>query len=251
MSGGAGSSGYSEISADGKHVAFFSAANVFVPNDNNRTTDLFVRDWALGQTTRESVSYAGGDPNHSTVGAAISGNGRRLAFTSFASNLVQGDPQSLDIDCLARDRGPSPVPQVYCIAKVNSLGCTPAIGFSGVPSATHANAFHITASNVVSHKFAVLFYSKVGPALAAFQGGYLCAQAPVVRYPQVLDSGGTPGQEDCTGSFDVDFNTYISNGFDPALQVAGQEFWAQFWSRDPADPYTTNLTDALDALVQS
>jgi len=35
---------------------------------------------------------------------------------------------------------------------------------------------------------------------------------------------------------------------DPAL-VAGATVWSQFWSRDPADPFTTNLSDALRFLI--
>jgi Tol biopolymer transport system component len=247
MSGVAETSGYSEISADGRHVAFASASNNIVPNDNNTTTDLFVRDWQLNQTTREMVSYSGGDPNHSVAACAIAANGRRLAFTAYASNIVAGDPNSINVDCYARDRGPSPLPVTYCIAKVNSQGCTPAIGFSGVPSASGANPFHITAANIVNQKVGTLFYSVAGPSQIPFQGGWLCVQSPR-RVPGLVFSARNIPGPDCSGAFDRDFNAHIMSGVDPAL-VPGQEFWAQFWSRDPADPTTTNVTDALDAVV--
>src|SRR6185295_10948986 len=47
---------------------------------------------------------------------------------------------------------------VYCTAKVNSLGCVPAIGFTGTPSKTFGTAFHITATNVLNGKDGLLFY---------------------------------------------------------------------------------------------
>src|SRR5712664_1997120 len=49
-------------------------------------------------------------------------------------------------------------PQTYCVAKASGLGCNPTIGYSGSPSASSSNPFLITASNVVSHKLALLFY---------------------------------------------------------------------------------------------
>jgi len=133
---------------------------------------------------------------------------------------------------------------IYCTAKVNSLGCTPAIGFSGVPSASAGSGFTIGATNILAAKFGLLFYSKTGANNSAFQGGFLCAKAPLVRTP-VMNSGGSTG---CTGSFQMDFNAYIASGADPAL-VSGQQFWAQWWYRDPASPSTTGLTDALTATI--
>lgn len=245
LSGLAVTGGAAEISADGRHVAFTSAASTLVPNDTNNVDDVFVRDWTIGQTTRESVSYAGGDANGPSSEPNISGNGRRLAFLSSGNNLALGF--AFAGNCYGRDRGPSPTPQVYCAAKLNSLGCTPSIGYTGAPSATFANNFHITAANVLNNKNGTLFYSVVGPAQLPFQGGWLCVRMPR-RAPGVLFSGGSPSGSDCTGVFDRDFNSYIASGLDPAL-VPGQEFWTQFWSRDPADPFTTNLTDALDAVV--
>jgi len=133
---------------------------------------------------------------------------------------------------------------IYCTAKVNSLGCTPAIGFSGVPSASAGSGFTIGATNILAAKFGLLFYSKTGANASPFQGGFLCALSPLVRTP-VTNSGGGAG---CTGSFQIDFNAYIASGKDPAL-VSGQQFWSQWWYRDPASPSTTGLTDALTATV--
>jgi hypothetical protein len=133
---------------------------------------------------------------------------------------------------------------VYCTAKVNSQGCTPAIGWSGTPSAGAGSGFAITATNIVAMKFGILAYSKTGPAATPFQGGIWCSVGPFVRTPARY-SGGSVG---CSGSLGIDFNAWVASGVDPAL-VAGAQFWAQWWYRDPASPSTTGLTDALEATL--
>jgi hypothetical protein len=107
----------------------------------------------------------------------------------------------------------------------------------------------VAAANIVNQKSGTLFYGLNGPTNLPFLGGYLCVQPPTIRCG-VVSSGGTPFGSDCSGAFLFDFNTYIAGGTNPALQVSGTELWAQYWSRDPASPSTTNLTDALDAVVQ-
>ena len=238
-----------DLSADGRHVVFSSASGALVPNDNNGFSDVFVRDLPLARTTRESVSYAGGDANGHVSALSISSSGRRLVMYSQCTNLVALDNNGIWPDLFARDRGPSVTPQVYCVAQQNSLGCTPAIGFAGVPSATGANAFTISANQLLNNKSGTLFFGLSGPQLQPFLGGYLCVRPPTIR-TGTLNSGGTPFGNDCTGQFFINFGTYILGGTQPALQVPGTEFWAQIWSRDPASPSTTNLTDALEATVQ-
>ena len=133
------------------------------------------------------------------------------------------------------------VATTYCTAKVNSQGCLPAIGFSGTPSASSGSGFNVTASNIVDNVNGLLFYGTSGADNLPFQGGFLCVMAPVTRTPG-QNSGGAGA---CTGNFDIDFNAYIASGADPSL-VGGTDVWAQYWSRDPASPSTTNLTDGVN-----
>jgi hypothetical protein len=139
----------------------------------------------------------------------------------------------------------TPPPQVYCTAKVNSLGCIPAIGWSGFPSATAGGGFTVAASNELAQKFGLLFYGTSGAQAQPFQGGFLCVQPPIQR-TAVQGSGGAAGT--CSGGYGFDFNAWIAGGSDPAL-VAGAKVWSQYWSRDPASPSTTNLTDALEFTI--
>jgi Tol biopolymer transport system component len=91
------------ISADGRYVAFTSDASNLVTGDTNRKSDVFVRDRATNQTTRISVSSGGVQGNAQSNFPVISADGRYVAFTSSASNLVVGDNNGLS-DAFVRDR---------------------------------------------------------------------------------------------------------------------------------------------------
>jgi Tol biopolymer transport system component len=288
------------ISSDGRFVAFESNSTNLVPGDTNDDMDIFVHDLTSGQTTRVNIGPGGVQANGDAARAAISADGRFVAFQSGATNLVSGGSSGTEIfvhdrwsatttiasvssfsvqgngpsyngslspdgkmvvfyshannlvpgdtnswaDVFARDCGGGPsLPRVYCMPKPNSLGCTPAIAFSGSASASAGSGFDISASSVLGQKPGLLVYGLSGPSAMVFQGGWLCVQAPLVRTPPNL-SGGSSGT--CGGAYTFDFNAWIASGADPAL-VAGQDVWTQYWSRDPgfAPPNSTGLTDAL------
>ncbi|MDP9402039.1 MAG: calcium-binding protein [Actinomycetota bacterium] len=92
-SGAAGdeSSSYATISGDGRFVAFTSYATNLVAGDTNGTADVFVHDRRMGTTTRVSVSGDGTQGDGGSSGPSISADGRYLAFSSTATNLVAGD----------------------------------------------------------------------------------------------------------------------------------------------------------------
>ncbi|HEY2832563.1 MAG TPA: hypothetical protein VGJ14_09070 [Sporichthyaceae bacterium] len=79
------------ISADGRWVAFASAADNLVPDDTNDVPDIFVRDRTSGLTRRISVTDTGLQANGASSSPVISADGRWVAFTSYASNLSLGD----------------------------------------------------------------------------------------------------------------------------------------------------------------
>lgn len=100
--GGAPSS-HAVISDDGTLVAFLSSASDLVAHDGNGASDIFLRDLAAGTTTRISVTAANGDGDLGSTEPAISGDGRFVAFTSAATNLVVGDTNQLH-DIFLHDR---------------------------------------------------------------------------------------------------------------------------------------------------
>jgi Tol biopolymer transport system component len=91
-----GLNGCPSISADGRFVAFESQASNLVDGDTNDATDTFVHDLRTGKTSRVSLSSSGEQGNDDSPSglsptAAISADGRFVAFESLASNLVAGD----------------------------------------------------------------------------------------------------------------------------------------------------------------
>jgi hypothetical protein len=79
------------ISADGQHVAFASFATNLVGGDTNGNIDIFVHDLASGETLRVSVASDGTQANDYSYRPSISGDGQRVAFGSWATNLIAGD----------------------------------------------------------------------------------------------------------------------------------------------------------------
>jgi Tol biopolymer transport system component len=92
-------------SDDGSAILFDSGAPNLVPGDTNdpNQPDVFVRDLAVGQTERVSVGVGGVQANAVSFGAAISADGRVVAFSSDASNLVAGDTNGF-FDAFVHDR---------------------------------------------------------------------------------------------------------------------------------------------------
>ncbi|MBI5433630.1 MAG: hypothetical protein HZA52_12440 [Planctomycetes bacterium] len=149
---------------------------------------------------------------------------------------------------LANPKGickPTAKASTYCTAKVTSNGCTPAIGFSGLPSGSGATAFHVTAATVINQKTGVLFYGYMKGNLAVF-GGTLCIGGALKR-TTIQNSGGSASGTDCSGTFDFDMGAHITSGVDPALG-SGKSYFAQYWFRDSGftPPNNVGLTNALE-----
>lgn len=107
---GNGASGLQSISPDMRYVAFLSTASNLVAGDTNSQSDYFVRDICLGAalgcsptTSRVSVATDGTQANDlGDLEPTISAQGRFVAFTSHATNLVAADTNSL-ADIIVRD----------------------------------------------------------------------------------------------------------------------------------------------------
>jgi len=136
-----------------------------------------------------------------------------------------------------------PAPATYCEAEVNSLGCTPTIGSTGAASVSSAQPFVVSASNLLNQKTGLVFYG-FAPQQTPFAGGSSCIAPPRRRTPHQFSGGAALPTQDCSGVVSLDFNAHIQSGVDPLL-IAGRAVFAQVWSRDPADPSGTNLSDAL------
>src|SRR4051794_39154446 len=90
------------VSRHGRRVAFVSAASNLVAGDTDGFDDVFVRDLRTRRTRPVSVAADGGPANGVSGDASISADGRYVAFTSAASNLVVGDTNN-GFDMFVRD----------------------------------------------------------------------------------------------------------------------------------------------------
>jgi Tol biopolymer transport system component len=153
---GQGSSYQPSVSGDGRFVAFASTDAGLVEGDTNLRPDVFVRDRELDVTTRVSVDSEGGQADFETSSQgsgdpAISADGRHVAFTSDARDLVPG-VTSTPLQVYVRDR----LLGVTTIASVNDAGVegsggdsvAPSISADGVVVAFHTEANYLYPGHV-------------------------------------------------------------------------------------------------------
>jgi Tol biopolymer transport system component len=95
--------GWSVVSADGRYIAFASAASDVVTGDTNGFIDSCVRDMTLGITTRVSLGAGGVQGNDYSDVPSISEDGRYVTYMSVATNLVANDLNAVP-DCFRFDR---------------------------------------------------------------------------------------------------------------------------------------------------
>jgi Tol biopolymer transport system component len=91
-----GPSGRPDVSASTRVVVFESEASNLVSGDTNQASDVFLRHLESGLTRRVSTGPGGRQGDAGSGLPAISADGRFVAFTSFASNLVTDDPNGVE-----------------------------------------------------------------------------------------------------------------------------------------------------------
>src|SRR2546430_14712826 len=135
------------LSGDGRFVASSSGASNLVADDTNGRSDIFVHDRMTGETTRVSVAADGAQGDANSIGtAAISADGRFVAFVSDATNFV---PHAGSIrQAYVKDRLTGAIELV----SVDRAG-KPAVGFVAAAPAISGDsrfvAFASNASNLV------------------------------------------------------------------------------------------------------
>ncbi|MBD0672662.1 TolB family protein [Streptomyces sp. CBMA156] len=92
------------LSDDGRFALFTSAATDLLPGPGTPNTDeIYVRDLRNGHVERITVAADGSRLNAPTTDASISGDGRYVAFTTTATNVVPGQVAH-DSDLFVHDR---------------------------------------------------------------------------------------------------------------------------------------------------
>ncbi|HEV2748182.1 MAG TPA: Ig-like domain-containing protein [Allosphingosinicella sp.] len=136
------------FSSNGRYVAFASEASNLVAGDTNGARDIFVKDLVTGSVRRVNTNAAGEQADaNSDTDAFISADGRYVAFTSFANNLVEG-MTGFNRDVYVKDLTTG---EVVCVspgiggARANSYSFDPMLSADG-----QLVAFRSMASNLVA-----------------------------------------------------------------------------------------------------
>jgi serine protease AprX len=167
--------------------------------------NVFVQNPAAGSWTIEVI---GSDINTDIVPATA---GNNADFALWVTGVTD----------------PCPSPTTYCTGKTTSIATVPAIGFTGSPSQA-ANNLVITMSNAVPNKTGLVFWGGFSAA-TPFQGGFLCVGGATTRGPATMISGAGTASTPITIT---------------GAMVGTTQFY-QWWFRDPAAPFTTGLSNAL------
>jgi hypothetical protein len=180
-------------------------------------------------------------------GALIGTIEYRVRAADLSGNVGLSQVQSFT----ALDGGCNGSITTYCTAKPTSLpGCSPSFYLNGVPSASAKTAFTVNVNSVPGGNPGLFLYTTNGAAATPIQTafGFLCIQSGpgMFRIGFQFDEG-TQGA--CVGSYGMNFNQYIHGQTqDPALG-AGASVDVQCWYRDPPNPGSANLTQALHFTV--
>ncbi|MCX8072135.1 MAG: hypothetical protein N3C12_06765 [Candidatus Binatia bacterium] len=159
---GNGPSSQPAISANGRFVAFVSAANNFAADDTNGALDVFVCDRETGTLELVSRSSSGEIGNGDSILPSISADGRFVAFKSIATNLVADDRNGL-VDVFVHDRSTKQTQRVsvsFLGRDSNAASFAPTIDCSG-----RYVAFGSEATNLVGDDYnqvASLFVRDLG-----------------------------------------------------------------------------------------
>jgi len=142
------------ISANGRYVAFQSQANNLVSGDTGFIADIFIHDRQTGVTTRVSIAFDGTEANNVSSAPSISADGRYIAFESNASNLVDGDTNSIR-DIFVHDREDNTAPTVVSITRADPNPTSAAsvrftVTFSEPVTGVDASDFALTTTGSLS-----------------------------------------------------------------------------------------------------
>lgn len=88
-------SGDGSLSDDGRYAVYSSSASNLYPGDANSKQDCILKDLQSGEATNVSYTYNGGQGNNHSFYPVISGDGSKVAFISYSTDMVPGDVSSL------------------------------------------------------------------------------------------------------------------------------------------------------------
>ena len=151
--GADGPSSEATISADGRFLAFSSAASNLVAGDFNGQQDVFIHDRVTGLT--ESITLQG---DSVSLEPSISPDGGYVAFASRASNLVALDPNGNGQDIFIYNRAAGTTELIT--SGGNGVSSSPSISAEGQLVAYDTTATNLVASNFSGIRPGVFLYDR-------------------------------------------------------------------------------------------
>ena len=192
--GGGGSN--ASIAYDGKRMAFYSQTSTLVSDDKNGLWDIFLWEEKNPQLKIISLTADGKERNQGEesvnriVAPSISGNGRYIAFTTTANNMVPGDDKNFqDVFIYDTQTKTTIIASTSADGKMGNSdspigqGEKIAISYDGnyVAYSTKATNLGVPASNIVLYEVAAkknkavstISGSSVGSAVMSYSGSYV------------------------------------------------------------------------------
>jgi Tol biopolymer transport system component len=177
------------ISADGRHVAFISWAEI-APDDTNSREDIYVHDLPTGQTTRVSVTSSGEQVLVRSFAPSISADGRYVSFSSIAAFMGPNDTNDV-ADVFVHDRVSGETNRVSVSSvggQSNGASTDSWISATGRYVAISTAASNLVQSNGSLQKIVVHDRSTGQTTLASVGSGGQGANGPCF-YPCLSDDG--------------------------------------------------------------
>ncbi|MBV2153126.1 PD40 domain-containing protein [Kitasatospora sp. SUK 42] len=144
------------LSEDGRSALFTTTATNLLPQEGTpNLNEIYVRDLRNGHIERVSVADDGSQLNGMTFQASISGDGRYVAFSTSATNVVPGQPKHLG-DVFVRDRW---------------TGRTELVSAGGLPGTGDQSPFDATSPSISRDGRYVAYVSDRGDLAPGGAGG--------------------------------------------------------------------------------
>jgi hypothetical protein len=192
--GGGGSN--ASVAYDGKRIAFYSHSSTLVSNDKNGLWDIFLWEQNTPQLKRVSLTADGKERNQGAesanriVSPTISGNGRFIAFSTTANNMVPGDDKNFqDVFIYDTQTNSTIIASTTADGKMGNAdspvgqGEKIAISYEGnyIAYSTRATNLGVPAANIVLYDRAAkknkavstVEGSTVGAAVMSYSGSYI------------------------------------------------------------------------------
>jgi Tol biopolymer transport system component len=120
------------MSSNGRIVAFSTfATNLAQDNQIFNLQDIFVRDRIAGTTEVVSLNSGEVQSNGISIEPSVSADGRFVAFTSDATNLVPGDTNQCFYNLLDESYVPGDCPDVFVRDRLNGMTERVSVGSNG------------------------------------------------------------------------------------------------------------------------